>query len=76
MSDVSVFCEKAEMFQRRAESATDPVAKRLYREMAAHYRRLLVEHPDRERHEPADRRSAGARGRLWLWTRATWRSLH
>ena len=54
MSDVSVYREKAEMFQRRAESATDLVSKRLYREMAAHYRRLLVEHLDMEQHEPAD----------------------
>jgi hypothetical protein len=54
MSDVWVFREKAEMFQRRAESETDPISKRLYREMAAHYRRLLVEHLDIKQHEPAD----------------------
>jgi hypothetical protein len=54
MSDTSILREKAEMFQRRVESANDPISKQLYREMAAHYRRLLVEHLDLEPHEPAD----------------------
>jgi hypothetical protein len=51
MSDLSVLREKAEMFERRAERATDPISKRHYQEMAAHYRRLLVEHLDLEPHE-------------------------
>lgn len=44
MSDASVLRQKAEMFDQRAEKAADPVSKQHYREMAAHYRQLLVEH--------------------------------
>jgi hypothetical protein len=51
MSDLSVLREKADMFERRAERATDPITKRHYQEMAAHYRRLLVEHLEVEPHE-------------------------
>jgi hypothetical protein len=51
MSELSVLREKAEMFERRAERATDPISKRHYQEMAAHYRRLFVEHLDVESHE-------------------------
>ena len=51
MSDLSVLREKADMFERRAERATDPISKRHYQEMAAHYRRLFVEHLDVEPHE-------------------------
>jgi hypothetical protein len=56
MSDAEVLRRKAEMFERRAESATDPISKQHYREMAAHYRQLLVEHLDvrPERHESAE----------------------
>jgi hypothetical protein len=54
MSDASVLRQKAEMFERRAEGATDPVSKQQYREMAAHYRQLLVEHLDTRSHEPAE----------------------
>jgi hypothetical protein len=46
MSDVAVFREKAEMFQRLADAATDPISRQHYREMAAHYRQLVVEHLD------------------------------
>jgi hypothetical protein len=45
--------EKAEMFERRADSATDPISRQHYREMAAHYRALAVEHLDVRRGEPA-----------------------
>jgi hypothetical protein len=45
--------QKAEMFERRAEKASDPISKRHYKEMAAHYRSLAVEHLDIERDEPA-----------------------
>ena len=51
MSELSVLREKAEMFERRAERATDPISKRHYQEMAAHYRRLFVEHLDVEPHK-------------------------
>ena len=51
MSDASVFRQKAEMFEQRAESATDPISRQHYREMAAHYRKLLVEHLDAHKHD-------------------------
>jgi hypothetical protein len=46
MSQASTLQEKAEMFERRVDSATDPISKQHYRKLAAHYRRLLVEHLD------------------------------
>jgi hypothetical protein len=51
MPEISVLREKAEMFECRAQRATDPISKRHYQEMALHYRRLLVEHLDVEPHE-------------------------
>ena len=53
MADANVLQEKAEMFDRRAESATDPISRQHYREMAAHYRSLAVEHLSVNRDEPA-----------------------
>jgi hypothetical protein len=53
MSQAKVLQEKAEMFERRAESATDSISKNHYREMAAHYRSLATEHLDVRRDEPA-----------------------
>jgi hypothetical protein len=53
MSQAKILQEKAEMFERRAESATDPISKQHYREMAAHYRSLAVEHMEVHRDEPA-----------------------
>jgi hypothetical protein len=53
MSQAKILQEKAEMFERRAESATDPISKQHYREMAAHYRSLAVEHIEVHRDEPA-----------------------
>jgi hypothetical protein len=48
--------ERARMFEERAEKAADPITRQHYREMAAHYRSLSVEHqevtPQRE-HEAA-----------------------
>lgn len=44
MSVASIYRQKAKMFDERADRATDPISKRHYREMAAHYRLLLVEH--------------------------------
>jgi hypothetical protein len=46
MSETKVYREKAEMFQRRADEAMDPLSEQHYREMAAHYRSLLLEHLD------------------------------
>lgn len=48
-----VLQEKAEMFERRADAATDPISRQHYREMAAHYRSLAVEHLNIRRDEPA-----------------------
>ncbi|HMH95426.1 MAG TPA: hypothetical protein VK577_02445 [Bradyrhizobium sp.] len=53
MSKAKELQEKAEMFERRAESALDPVSRQHYKEMAAHYRSLAVEHLDVTRDEPA-----------------------
>ena len=53
MSQAKILQEKAEMFERRAESSTDPISKQHYREMAAHYRSLAVEHLEVHRDEPA-----------------------
>ncbi|HEY2249028.1 MAG TPA: hypothetical protein VGH70_16420 [Bradyrhizobium sp.] len=54
MSDAAVLRQKADMFEQRAESATDPISRQHYREMAAHYRKLLVEHIDTGSHEPVE----------------------
>ena len=55
--------ERARMFDERAEQAIDPISRQHYREMAAHYRSLSVEHreatrPDRE---PAHHHAAAER---------------
>jgi len=53
MSQAKVLQEKAEMFERRAESATDPISRRHYKEMAEHYRTLAAEHLEIKRDESA-----------------------
>ena len=53
MSQARVLQEKAELFERRAGNAGDPISKQHYKEMAAHYRSLAVEHLDVTRDEPA-----------------------
>ena len=53
MSEAAVFRQKSEMFEQRAQSATDPISRQHYREMAAHYRKLLVEHLDERSYELA-----------------------
>ena len=53
MSEATVLQEKAKMFERRAEEAIDPISRQHYKEMAAHYRSLAVEHLDIRRDEPA-----------------------
>ena len=53
MSKTKDLQEKADMFERRAQTATDPISRRHYKEMAAHYRSLAVEHLDVKRDEPA-----------------------
>jgi hypothetical protein len=54
MTKASTLREKAEMFERRAEVAADPISRQHYREMAAHYRQLVVEHLDARTSETAD----------------------
>jgi hypothetical protein len=39
--------ERARMFEDRAQRASDPISRQHYREMAAHYRSLAVEHQER-----------------------------
>ena len=54
MSDAAILRQKAEMFEQRAESAADPITRQHYREMAAHYRKLLVEHIETASHVIAE----------------------
>jgi hypothetical protein len=44
MADAKQLIERARMFEQRAECAADPLSRQHYREMAAHYRSLSVEH--------------------------------
>lgn len=56
MPNAKDLIERARMFDERAERAVDPISRQHYREMAAHYRSLSVEHQDatpRPEHEPA-----------------------
>ena len=53
MSDAAVLRQKADMFEQRAESATDPISRQHCKEMAAHYRSLAVEHLEVHRDEPS-----------------------
>ena len=53
MSEATVLQEKAGMFEQRADNAIEPISKQHYREMAAHYRSLPVEHLDLRHDEPA-----------------------
>jgi len=46
MSNAKDLIERARMFEERAERARDPISRKHYREMAAHYRSLSVEHPE------------------------------
>ena len=44
MPNAQDLIERARMFEERADRATDPISRQRYREMAAHYRSLSVEH--------------------------------
>jgi hypothetical protein len=46
MANAKELAERARMFEGRAEKATDPISRQHYREMAAHYRSLSVEHQE------------------------------
>jgi predicted Zn-dependent peptidase len=46
MANAKELAERARILEERAEKATDPISRQHYREMAAHYRSLSVEHHD------------------------------
>jgi hypothetical protein len=46
MANAKELSERARMFEERAEKAIDPISRQHYREMAAHYRSLSVEHQE------------------------------
>ena len=48
MTNAHELVERARMFEERAERATDPISRQHYREMAAHYRALSMEHRETE----------------------------
>jgi hypothetical protein len=48
MTHAQDLIERAHMFEERAERASDPISRQHYREMAAHYRSLSVEHQETE----------------------------
>ena len=50
MSHAQELIERARMFDERAEKAADPISRQHYREMAAHYRSLSVEHQELTTH--------------------------
>ena len=43
--------ERARMFEERAERASDSISRQHYKEMAAHYRSLSVEHQEATQQE-------------------------
>jgi hypothetical protein len=49
MADPAELRARAAMFEKRADEAKDPISRTHYREMAAHYRTLAVEHAPLER---------------------------
>jgi hypothetical protein len=49
MTNAHELVERARMFEERAERASDPISRQHYREMAAHYRALSMEHRETER---------------------------
>jgi hypothetical protein len=51
MANAKDLIERARKFDERAEQARDPVSRQHYREMAAHYRSLSVEHQQTTRRE-------------------------
>jgi hypothetical protein len=46
MSKAEDLIERARIFEERAERASNPISRQHYREMAAHYRSLSVEHQE------------------------------
>ena len=54
MLDSKKLSERARTFEKRAEKATEPISRQHYREMAAHYRSLSVEHQEVADHHIAE----------------------
>ena len=56
MTSANDLIARARMFEERAERAVDPITRQHYKEMAAHYRALSVEHHGefQREHEAAD----------------------
>lgn len=56
MPNAKDLIDRARMFEERAERARDPISRQHYKEMAAHYRSLSVEHQEatQPEHESAD----------------------
>lgn len=48
MSKATEFAERARAFEKRAETAIDRSSRQHYREMAAHYRALSIDHLEAE----------------------------
>ena len=48
MQNSKEIIERARIFEERADQARDPISRQHYREMAAHYRSLSVEHETKE----------------------------
>jgi hypothetical protein len=46
MANAKEITERARMFEEKAEKAADPISRQHYREMAAHFRSLAVEHQE------------------------------
>jgi hypothetical protein len=46
MPNAKDLIERARMLEQRAEQAPDPISREHYKEMAAHYRSLSVEHQE------------------------------
>jgi hypothetical protein len=46
MPNAKGLVERARLFEERADQARDPISRQHYREMAAHYRSLSVEHQE------------------------------
>ena len=61
MPDPKDLIERARMFEERADRARDPISRQHYREMAAHYRSLSVEHQKTRATSERELRSTGIR---------------
>jgi hypothetical protein len=48
MPNAKDLMERARMFDERADQSRDPISRQHYREMAAHYRSLSVEHQEKK----------------------------